>query len=209
MQLVYATGNPGKFQEVSKLFGELGLPLHAPSEFGVTLTIDENGTSLEENATKKAEGYLKHLPDDSLVLGDDTGVFIAALNGAPGIRVRRWKGYEMTDQEIIDYCLSEMKDVPSGSRQAEFKTVIAVAGKARPTLKFEGRLLGSIVQEPSPQEIPGFPFESLFFANEYNLLLADIHQLTIQEKVAKNILTHRERAIMLAVPSLRGLLGLD
>jgi len=205
MKLIYATTNPGKFEEVQKLFSSHHLPLHSPQEFGVSLTIAETGSTLEENACLKAETYLHALPSDCVVLGDDTGVEIDALGGEPGIRVRRWIGKEMSDQEIIDYCIKRMNKVPLKKRQAQFRTVIAVAALNKQTHTFSGVLSGHIVKTPTPLKIKGFPFESLFFADEYRLMLGDIHQLTIEEKISKSILTHRERAINAALPHLLAL----
>lgn len=209
MKLVYATTNSGKFQEVSKFLASRNIEIHAPSEFGVELDVDEIGSTLEENATLKAEVFLGALPSDSVVIGDDTGVEISALGGEPGIRVRRWAGESMTDQEIIDYCIKRMEGVPVGKRQAQFRTVLAVATHGKETQTFDGILPGHIVTEPTPLEIEGFPFESLFYADEYQMMLGEIHQLTAKQRtnnkelVANNILTHRERAIIKALSHLK------
>lgn len=208
MKLVYATSNPGKFEEVKKLFSALHLTVHAPAEFGVELVVEEDGKTLEENAIKKAESYRDKLGEGYAVLGDDTGVEIAALDGQPGIHVRRWKGYEMTDEEIIDYCMSEMKDVPNSEREAEMRTVLAIASLNRPTLTYAGILPGAIVDKPAELKMKGFPFESIFLADEYDMMLGEIHQLPIETKMKKNILTHRERAVISALPYIKGLLDI-
>lgn len=204
-QLVYMTTNPGKFEEVSKLFLAHSLTLHSPQEFALKLEVDETGQTLEENACLKAESYLASLPKGTVVIGDDTGVEIDALGGEPGIKVRRWKGYKMSDEEIIEYCLGRMKDIPYGKRTAQFRTVIAVSQAGQQTKTFSGILRGHIAEEPIKLRMEGFPFESLFYADEYQLMLGDIHQLTIEEKLAKNILTHRERAFTAALPHLKSL----
>lgn len=198
-KLVYATTNPGKFAEVQKLFSGHSLTINAPSEYGINIDVDETGQTLEENAVLKAEAYLDHLPLGSIVLGDDTGVEIDALGGEPGIKVRRWKGYKMTDDEIIDYTLERLKDVPENMRQAQFRTVIAVAKKGMPTKLFSGVLPGRIVVEPDSYREEGLPFQPLFFSTEYNDMLYKIHSLPTAEKIAKNITTHRERAILAAL----------
>lgn len=204
--IIYATSNPGKFEEVSRLFQANGLQIQAPTEYGVELKVEETGSTLEQNATLKAEAYLDKLPPDSVVIGDDTGVEIDSLGGEPGIRVRRWAGYKMSDQEIIDFCLKRMENVPKQARFAQFRTVIAVAANRQATQIFSGILPGHIVEKPTPLQIAGFPFESLFYADEYQLMLGDIHQLSLKEKLAKNLFTHRERAVISALPYLRQLL---
>lgn len=194
--LIYATTNPGKFAEVQKLFSGHGLTIHAPSEYGINIDVDETGQTLEENAVLKAEAYLVLLPLDSIVLGDDTGVEIDALGGEPGIKVRRWKGYKMTDDEIINYTLERLKNVPENMRQAQFRTVIAVSKQGTVTQTFSGILPGRIVVKPHNFREEGLPFQPLFFSTEYNQMLYQIHSLPTAEKLAKNIVTHRERAVL-------------
>jgi XTP/dITP diphosphohydrolase len=184
--LVYATTNPGKFKEVSKFFQANNLQLHLPSEYGVDLDVNETGSTLEENATLKAEAYLAALPSNSIVIGDDTGVEIDALGGEPGIHTRRWKGYRMEDQEIIDYCLERMEGVPIGERGAQFRTVLAVACQNREVKLFDGIFRVNIRQHPHPFRDRGFPFRPLI-------------------EVAHP--THRIHAIETALPYLRQLLA--
>lgn len=207
MKIVYATTNPGKFTEVNKLFLGLGFQIHAPREFGVAIEVEETGNTLEGNAILKAESYRDRLPPDSIILGDDTGVEIEALGGEPGIKVRRWKGYSMTDAEIIDYCLERLQNVPEGKRQAQFRTVIAVAYKGQKTQTFSGILPGRIVIEPHDFREEGLPFQPLFYATEYGKMIYEIHALPTDSKLAQNILTHRERAALAALPYLRQLIG--
>jgi XTP/dITP diphosphohydrolase len=200
--IVYATTNPGKFAEVEKLFAGHGIKIHSATEYGVKVDVEETGITLEENAILKAETYRNAIQADVVVLGDDTGVEIDALGGEPGIKVRRWKGYKMTDDEIITYTLERLKDIPDTMRTAEFRTVIAVATKGIPTQTFSGILPGAIVIEPHSFREVGLPFQPLFFSTEYQMMLYQIHTLPMTEKLAKNIITHRERAITAALPYL-------
>ena len=207
-EIVYATTNPGKFGEVSKLFLAHGILLHSPSDYGVLVEVPETGSTLEENAILKAEAYRDAIKEDVIVLGDDTGVEIKALGGEPGIRVKRWRGYEMQDEEIINYCLERLSSIKSDDRQAQFRTVIAVAKIGQPTKTFSGVLDGRIVASPIPLRIKGFPFESIFYATDYDLMLGEIHQLSIEEKLKRNIITHREKAVIASLPYLSAQAGL-
>lgn len=200
--IVYATTNPGKFTEVQKLFAGHKITIHSAAEYNINIDVPETGTTLEENAILKAESYRDAIVDDVIILGDDTGLEIDALGGEPGIKVRRWKGYKMTDDEIIHYALERLKDVPEAKRTAYFRTVIAVAKKGIATKTFSGILPGHIVAEPHSFREEGLPFQPLFFATEYNQMLYQIHSLETAEKLAKNIITHRERAITTALPYL-------
>ena len=205
-QIVYATTNPGKFAEVSKLFTGYNLSIHTPAEYGVEIEVEETGTTLEENAILKAEAYRDAIADEVIVLGDDTGLEIKALGGEPGIKVRRWKGYKMTDDEIIAYCLERMQNVPEGERDAQFRTVIAIAKRGESTKAFAGILPGQIVAKPHEFREVGLPFQPLFFATEYQQMLYQMHAMNTQEKIAKNITTHRERAVMAALSYLTTLI---
>ncbi len=200
--LVYATTNPGKLAEVAKLLSAHNIVVQSPADYDIHLEVDENGQTLEENAILKAESCRDALPKDIIVLGDDTGVEIDVLGGEPGIHVRRWKGYKMTDDEIIAYTLERLQGVRAGKRTAQFRTVIAAAKKGLMTKTFAGTLDGSIVVEPTSIRIDGFPFAPLFYATKYKLMLGDLHDMSIEEKLKQNIATHRERAIIASLPYL-------
>lgn len=206
-QIIYATTNPGKFTEVQKLFAGHNIPIKSAADYHVDIDVDETGTSLEENAIIKAEAYRDAIQEDVIVLGDDTGLEIDALGGEPGIKVRRWKGYKMTDDEIIVYTLERLKDIPEDKRTAQFRTVIAIARKGMSTQTFSGILPGQIVVAPHTYREEGLPFQPLFFAAEYKMMIYQIHQMSNEEKFAKHIHTHRERAVIAALPYLATLMN--
>ena len=200
--IVYATTNPGKFREVQQIISHHNLAIKSLVDFGIDIDVDESGETLEQNAKIKTLAYQKLLPSDTIVITDDTGVEIDSLAGEPGIKVRRWKGYKMTDDEIIAYALERLKDVEENKRTAQFRTVIAVAKRGVATRTFSGILPGRIVAEPHKYREEGLPFQPLFFATEYNQMLYQIHTLPMSEKLAQNIITHRERAVISAIPYL-------
>lgn len=200
-KLVYATTNPGKFAEVQKILAHHGIEISSPAELGIHLDVEEPGETLEENAQLKAEAYLPYLPDGSIVIGDDTGVEIDALGGEPGIRVRRWKGYKMTDEEIIEYCLSRLKNIPVGTRSAQFRTVLAIAQKGEPTQYFDGVLRGEILLTPRKERREGMPFWPIFYIPELKMTLGEFHAQPMDFQLAHP--THREKAVLAALPYLR------
>ncbi|MBN1681511.1 MAG: non-canonical purine NTP pyrophosphatase [Anaerolineae bacterium] len=211
-QLLYATSNPGKIMEVRAILRALGQHMVSPPEIGLVLNIPEPGSTLQENAATKARGYLEHLAGEPyVVIGDDTGIEIDALNGEPGIHVRRWTGQKhMTDEEIITYCMARMKDVPPGQRGAQFRTVLAIGAAdehngGSPLEFFEGTLRGVILKTPADLHIEGFPFESMFYVPEWGKVLGEIHNLPFTAKAAYQ--THRDKALRAALPRIRELLG--
>lgn len=209
--LIYATSNPGKIMEMGKHLSSLGIKVETMNDFGIKdFDVPETGSSLGENAEIKVRAYLEALKaksdlrgDKFLVISDDTGLEIDGLGGQPGIKVRRWKGYKMTDEEITEHVLSEMKNLSGDDRRAQFRTVNAIGilneqGEISNEIKFfEGTLRGRILEEPVGQVVPGFPFERLFYVPEWGMHLGGAHQLPQEEK--NKLLSHRERAIMAAI----------
>ncbi|MBP9670500.1 non-canonical purine NTP pyrophosphatase [Candidatus Woesebacteria bacterium] len=201
--IVYATTNPGKFAEVQKIFSGHGITIHPASKYGVNLEVDETGETLEENAILKAEAYsLAINRSDVVVISDDTGLEIDALGNEPGIKVRRWKGYRMSDEEIINYTIERLSGVIDQKRTAHFRTIIAVAELGKKTMTFEGKLYGRILDKPTNLRVEGLPFQSLFYVTEYSLMLGDLHDMDVSQKLAQKIITHRERAVIYALPYL-------
>lgn len=191
-----ATGNPGKQQEIKNYASVYGSDIQVifPNESN-TLQVEESGRTFEENALLKASAYRERVNDDGFVyIGDDSGIMIPALGGEPGVYSRRWAGYEMTDDEIVAYCLEKMADLKGDDRKAVFKTVLAAILPDETVRYFHGTMEGRILEESfggiEPQV--GFPFRSLFWIDELNMPIARLHSLTPAER--SGFLTHREHA---------------
>ena len=207
-QLLYATTNPGKLMEARQLFDTVGIAALSPADVGLTLDVDETGRSLEENAALKARAYLDQLDGGAyVVVGDDTGIEIDALGGEPGIHSRRWTGERMTDEAIITTCLQRMEGIPPAQRGAQFRTVFAVGTPGSAITLFDGTLRGVILEQADPLRIEGFPFESIFYVPEWEMLLGAAQLLPAAEKAC--CATHRERALRAALPFIRELLAGD
>lgn len=204
-ELLYATNNPGKIIEVSKLLEHNGIKVVSPKDLGIDLNVPETGSSLEENATLKAKAFLE-VSDGRIVLADDTGLEIDALNGEPGIHVRRWKDGQtrLTDEEVIDYCMERMERIPKEERGAQFSAVLVLATPDGEIKVFDGVLRGEILERPADIRVEGFPFESLFYIPEWNMLLGEVHRLKAEEKERR--LNHREKALHKAIPRVQELL---
>lgn len=198
--IIYATTNPGKFSEVQKICAHHNVNIKSLADFGIDLDVNEAGDTLESNAKIKALAYQKLLPTGTMVIADDTGVEIDALDGEPGIKVRRWKGYPMQDEEIIEYCVARMKDIPEGKRGAQFRTVLAIIQNGSPVKYFDGILRGQILKGPLPARREGMPFWPLFYDPKLQMTLGQIHDQPLEFQLAHP--THRERAITSALPYL-------
>lgn len=204
-RLLYATSNPGKIAEVRKIMAGRAVDVLAPADLGLMLDPPEPGPTLEANAAAKARAYLAAVDERTVVMADDTGVEIDALGGEPGIHVRRWNDEgRMTDQAVLNTALARLIDVPTGQRGAQFRTVLAVGVRGQPLAFFDGTLRGIILEKADPLRIPGFPFESIFYLPEWGLLLGEVHRLAAPAKA--RFITHRERALLAALPHILTLL---
>lgn len=194
MKLLLATTNEGKVREYRHLLRRLPLELIAPADLGIQEKPEETGTSLEENALLKAKFYAEKagIP----VLADDTGLEIEALNGEPGIYVRRWPGHEATDEELVAYTLERMKGIPAEKRTARFRAVIAVAKDKDSIRLFDGFFHGYIAEKAYCPIPPGYPFRSL--------MCVELRGKVLAEGIDENLVNiHREQAITKALPFLQ------
>src|SRR5207342_3165658 len=133
-RLVLASGNAGKLVELRELLADAGLSLHAQSEFGVA-DIDETGATFVENALLKARNAARAtgLP----ALGDDSGLCVDALGGAPGLYSARYAGTHGDARANIARLLDALRDVPGAARTAHFHAVVVLlrhAGDPQPII---------------------------------------------------------------------------
>lgn len=206
-EILYATNNKGKIIEIKKQLIYNNVNVVSPIDLDIELDVPEDGRTLEENARSKVLGFrkLKRKVGGRLILADDTGLEIDALDKEPGIHVRRWKDgkTKMSDEEIIEYCLQKMEGIPLEKRGAQFRTVLALGLPNGEIEYFDGILRGKILEKASDFRVEGFPFESLFFVNEWNMLLGDAHKLEAKDKGER--INHRERALNKAIPRIKDL----
>lgn len=193
MKIIYATTNPGKFNEVKKIFAHHKVNIYSPMDFGQSIEVEETGSTLQENAFLKAKAYIDIFPND-IIIADDTGVEIDGLGGEPGIKVRRWKGYRMEDEEIIEHCLARMKGIKEEGRGAQFHTVLAVAEPGKEVVYFDGIFRGQILKEPKIEREVGMPFWPIFFIPELNMTLGELHHTPMDFQILHP--THRELAVL-------------
>ncbi|MCL6574108.1 MAG: non-canonical purine NTP pyrophosphatase, partial [Bacillus sp. (in: Bacteria)] len=117
-EVIIATNNPGKAKEFEHIFVPRGIAVRTLLDFPDIPEVEETGTTFEENAILKAEA-LSHLLG-KMVIGDDSGLMVDALEGRPGIYSARYGGEQKNDQDNIDKMLSELKNVPVDKRTARF-----------------------------------------------------------------------------------------
>ena len=181
---VLATANPHKTREMRDILTVLGFDVRARPENAPD--VDETSETLEGNALLKAQALA--LLTGEPALADDTGLFVDALDGRPGVYSARYAGSGASDADNVAKLLAELNDVPDAMRDARFRSVIAVAYPDGGSFTVEGLLEGSIARSPRGSE--GFGYDPVFVpAGASGRTLAE---LTAEQK---NELSHRGRAL--------------
>jgi len=195
-KLLIATINTGKINEYKSLLKDEPFELVTLNDIKITVPAEEDGETFEENAAKKAMhyAYFSSLP----TLADDGGIEVEALGGAPGIKSRRWPGYEASDEELIEMMVEKMKDVPWEKRKAQFRVCLAfvLPGEDEVWVR-EGSHEGYITDKPTNFS-EGYPFRSLFWLPEFKKTLGELSS----EEEAEAVL-HRKKAIEQLLPIIK------
>lgn len=193
-ELVLATSNKGKVAELEGLLKPLGWQVKPQSQWNFA-EAEETGLTFVENAILKARHAAQHtgLP----ALADDSGLAVAALQGAPGIYSARYAGPGCTDQDNINKLLSALKDTPEAERHASFHCVLAYLRHANdPTpIICHGRWDGIIAAAPRGEQ--GFGYDPIFWLPDRHCTAA---QLSTEQKQQ---LSHRGKALRQFVAQLQ------
>ena len=193
-QILFATGNKDKLKEIRQILGE-GYRVLSLKEAGIRAHVVEDGTTFEENAIKKASEICRL--SGQIVMADDSGLEIDALNKEPGVYSARYMG-EDTDYHTKNNALIRRLDgVPDEQRTARFVCVIAAAFPDGRVLTAEGVMEGRIGYEEAGSN--GFGYDPIFFLPEYGCTSAE---LSPEEK---NRISHRGRALRAMKQSLEEL----
>ncbi|MBU1707937.1 non-canonical purine NTP pyrophosphatase, partial [bacterium] len=155
--LVIATRNPDKLREIAHLFQAFSIDVRGLAEFSHVSPVLEDRPTIFENAMKKAIEVAQQV--EHWVLADDTGLFVDALDGAPGVMSARYSGLDATYESNMRKLLSELEGVPKMKRSAVFRTVIALRTEKSLHL-VEGELHGRITSLPRGEY--GFGYDPVF-----------------------------------------------
>jgi XTP/dITP diphosphohydrolase len=181
--LVLASRNAGKTGELRGLLKDFPVELKNLDDFGSIPPVEEDGTTFDENAYKKAAFTAKVLGLPTLA--DDSGLEVDALGGLPGVHSARYAGPNASDTDNSAKLSSEMKG--KTNRAATFVCVISIAVPAGMALTYEGRCEGLIAEAPAGEN--GFGYDPLFY---YPPLKRTFAQLSVEEK---NQVSHRGKAM--------------
>ncbi|WP_342432505.1 XTP/dITP diphosphatase [Neobacillus sp. FSL H8-0543] len=184
-EVIIATKNPGKAREFEHIFTPRGVSVRTLLDFPEIEDVEETGSTFEENAMLKAEAVSKQL--NKMVIGDDSGLMVDALEGRPGIYSARYAGEQKDDQQNLEKVLFELAGIPEENRSARFYCALAVAIPNQETITVSGTCEGRILEEP--RGVNGFGYDPIFFVPDKGVAMAE---LTGDEK---NVISHRANAL--------------
>jgi len=183
--LVVATGNKKKLKEIRDILGGLRLKITSLADYPAAPRIVENGKTFRENAAKKAlkiAGFT-----GKLTMGEDSGLCVKALNGAPGVRSARYSGSGKDDGKNNRKLLKALEGTPMKKRSAYYACAVALADKNGLIGVAEGRCYGRIAFAPAGNS--GFGYDPLFLIPKYKKTFAQLGP------AVKHGMSHRFRAL--------------
>lgn len=183
MDLFLATSSPHKLRELQAMLNDIGISVY----LGEMPLVEETAVTLQGNARLKAQALKTLLPEDAWVLADDSGLFVDALNGAPGVHSARFAGLGSTDQQNRTKLLKALEGLQSNERKAQFLCCFVLLHSGTQEAIFLGSVQGLITS--SQQGTQGFGYDSLFIPKGQAKTFAEINP------ELKNQISHRAHAI--------------
>ncbi len=189
-QIIFATGNRDKLTEIREILSGAGII--AMSETGFDREIEENGKDFRENALIKAAAVAdfirKERPEyaEALVLADDSGLEIDAMDGMPGVHSHRWLG-DRTYRQAMEDIIAKLKDVPEEKRGARFVCAIAACLPDGRQLTVQECVEGVVAREIRGEG--GFGYDPFFYVPEFGCTTAEM------SREQKNAISHRGKAL--------------
>jgi XTP/dITP diphosphohydrolase len=187
-RILIATSNPGKLRDFAGAASEHGVEVAGIPNFASLPPVVEDCDTFEANARKKAEEYSRYVPGE-IVIADDSGLEVDALNGAPGVHSARYAAPDLhnkqphqadanTDDEANNArVLRELKSVPPEKRSARFVCVLVAARDGKTLATFRGQAEGIILDRARGSN--GFGYDPLFYFPQIKKTFAE---LTAEEK---------------------------
>jgi XTP/dITP diphosphohydrolase len=182
-RILIATSNAGKLRDFAGAAARLGVEISGIPDLSSLPAVVEDGLTFEANARKKAEAYSRYVPRE-IVVADDSGLEIDALNGAPGVHSARYAAPELqnkqpheadanTDDEANNArVLRELKEVPPEQRTGRFVCVLAAARDGETLATFRGTAEGTILD--APRGTNGFGYDPLFYFSAIGKTFAEL-----------------------------------
>lgn len=190
-KILIATTNCAKLKEIKQgltPLEKLGIKILNLNDLTINKKPKETGKTFKENAKLKAKFYAKltKLP----TIADDGGLIIPFLNNQPGVKSRRWLGYEASDEELINFTLKKLKNLPFEKRKAYLETCVCFYHPQKKLFLYQQeKIEGYIAKKPSPRRIEGYPFRALFIVKKFNKYYDELTEEEHEE------INHRLKAV--------------
>lgn len=185
-RIILGTSNAKKCLELRQLLEPLGYELLSLAQVDNPLDVEETGQTFMDNARLKAIAQAKHL--NEWTIGEDSGLCVPYLNGAPGIYSARYSAPDATDARNNEKLLTELRDARDQQRDAYYISTIALSDPSGQVhIEAEGRCWGRIIDEYRGSG--GFGYDPLFAIREYHRTFAELGA------TVKGVLSHRGRAL--------------
>lgn len=186
MKVILSTHNPSKAEQIRALFVGIPLELLTLDDVGIEGEAVEDGNTLEENSLKKARYAWER--SKQWCIADDTGLYIDALGGQPGIHAARWAGRDKTTEEIQNHTLNTLRYVLPAQRSATFRTTAVVVSPAGLAKTFVGEVRGMLLTGPRCTPQPKMPYSAIFVPDGQEKVMAE---MSVDEA---NVISHRGKA---------------
>ncbi len=191
MKIIVATGNRDKVKEIREILQPLGADIVTMKEAGLAAEPEENGTTFQENAIIKAKAVAEKAAESStwkeaVVLADDSGLVIDALDGEPGIYSARYLGHDTSYREKNSHLMKRLEGVEEERRSARFVCAVAAVCPDGKILTAEGTMEGRIGYEERGEN--GFGYDPIFYLPEFGCSCAEL------SPAQKNSVSHRGKA---------------
>jgi XTP/dITP diphosphohydrolase len=185
-RLIIASNNAHKVKEIKAILAEFPFEVVSLKEAGIDVDVEEDGNTFMENAYKKSYEIFK-IAKHSMVLSDDSGLMVDALDGAPGVYSARFAGEHGNDNKNNEKLLELMKEKPFEERGAKFVSAIVLIIDEDRVIKVQGEINGYIKESLTGNG--GFGYDPLFFVPECNKTFGELSE------EEKNEISHRARAL--------------
>ncbi|QDT40176.1 Non-canonical purine NTP pyrophosphatase [Gimesia alba] len=191
--IVLASRNQKKAAEISELLQPHGIQVQSVADYPEAQEVVEDGSTFAENAAKKASETARTI--SQWTIGEDSGLMIDALNGAPGIYSARFSGEDATDEKNNAKMIQELAGVPQEKRTAAYVCNVALSNpKGEICLQVEARCRGRMTEAPRGQN--GFGYDPYFEIIELHKTFGEL------APIVKQHLSHRARAFERFIPQL-------
>lgn len=184
-KLVVASNNAHKISEIRDILSKLDIEVISLREANIDIDVEEDGITFMENAYKKAQVIFDMLKGNSMVLADDSGIAVDALDGAPGVFSARFAGEHGNDKKNNEKLLKLMEG--KENRKAKFICAMVLFINADTVIKVQGEVHGVVAEKVKGDE--GFGYDPIFYMPQYEKTFGEL------SSNIKNTISHRAQAL--------------